>query len=118
MTEFDYQAIVALSIATWRIIATIRTPVLQPIQKRFTAHFEYHEQLYSAFVWTIAFAIGFAAAVSAGEQGDLLAKLGWWEGHVQSFGWAFTAGVIASGSAGLRWLEKVADVKTGTPPNA
>jgi hypothetical protein len=118
MTEFDYQAIVALSIAVWRIIATIRTPILKPIQKRFEAHFEYHKQLYSAFVWVIAFALGFAAAVSAGENGDLLAKLGWWEGHLESLGWAFTAGVIASGSAGLRWLEKVSEQKVSIPPNA
>ncbi len=117
MTEMDYQALVAMSILTWRIIGGLREPVLERIEKRLTGThdenglptgkgFANGKQIYSVMVWTIAFVIGYGAAMGAGTNGDILEALGWWEGHLQELGWALTAGLIASGSAGLRLAEK------------
>jgi len=115
MTEMDYQALVAMSLIVWRIIGGLREPVLERIEKRLTDGFvEHGKWIYSVFVWVIAFAIGYGAAMGAGENGDILEALGWWEGHLQELGWALTAGLIASGSAGLRLGEKWLSIKTST----
>ena len=121
MTELDYQALVAISIITWRIIGGLREPVLARIHDRLVSGFPTNgKQLYSAFVWVIAFVIGYGAAMGAGVDGDILEALGWWEGHLQELGWACTAGLIASGSAGLRLAEKWVSprIAVKTPPNA
>lgn len=107
MTEMDYQALVAMSVIVWRIVGGLREPLLERIEQRLDKGFpDMGTQLYSWFVWTIAFVIGYGAAMGAGENGDILEALGWWEGHLQQLGWAMTAALIASGSAGLRLGEK------------
>jgi hypothetical protein len=107
----NYEAYVLMSIAVWRIIATIREPVLKRIEKRLTDGFAiYGKELYSAIVWTIAFVIGFGYATMAGADGDMLQALGWTDGYL-TIGQAMTAGLIASGSAGMRVAEKLFEVK-------
>jgi len=115
MTELDYQALVAMSIIVWRIVGGLRKPLLERIEKRLKSGFPNDGKwLYSVFVWAIAFVIGYGAAMGAGENGDILQSLGWWEGHLQQLGWAMTAALIASGSAGLRLGEKWLSIKAGT----
>ena len=63
-------------------------------------------QLREAGIKDVRVVIGYGAAMGAGVDGDILEALGWWEGHLQELGWALTAGLIASGSAGLRLGEK------------
>ena len=117
MTEMDYQALVALSIITWRIIGGLRKPLLERIERRLVSGFATNgKQIYSVFVWVIAFVIGYGAAMGAGANGDILEALGWWEGHLQELGWAFTAGLIASGSAGLRLAENWVSPKIAVKP--
>lgn len=122
MTELDYQALVAMSVIVWRIVGGLRKPLLERIEKRLVSGFPKDGKwVYSVFVWAIAFVIGYGAAMGAGENGDILKSLGWWEGHLQQLGWAMTAALIASGSAGLRLGEKWVDTRTQptkTQPNA
>lgn len=108
----NYEALVALSILTWRIIATIREPVLSWVKTRLENGFAtYGNDFYRAFVWTIAFVVGYGYATMAGPDGDMLQALGWTDGYAE-IGYAMTAGLIASGSAGLRVAEKLFDAKT------
>jgi len=103
----NYEALIGISVLAWRIVATIRQPVLKPLQARLVAAFlQRGEWLYSAVVWAIAFVIGYTLAYAGGQaNGDMLHALEWTSEYPE-FGYAMTAGVIASGSAGLRLAEK------------
>ena len=104
----NYDAYILMSLAVWRMIATIREPVLRRIEDRLKLAFlNYGDELYSAIVWTIAFVIGYAYVNMAGpEGGDMLRALDWTADYTE-LGYAMTAGLIACGSAGLRVVEKL-----------
>ena len=115
----DYQNLIIMSAAVWRFIDVIRTPILSRVHDRLVVGFPNNGlQVYQYFVWVIAFVLGYGAAMAAGMDGDMLAKLGWFEGHLQEFGYVLTAGLIACGSAGLRLAEKWIDDKMPVNPNA
>jgi hypothetical protein len=96
----NYEALIALSIATWRIIAAIRDPILHPLRdilKKQNA--KWGNYAFNWFVWGCAWLIGYVYATMAGEGGNAL--------YMYEFvGHGITALFIASASAGLRIGEK------------
>lgn len=104
----NYEALIMMSAAVWRLIATVREPVLYPLRKVLVQYLKdkYGLMVFSAFVWLAAFALGYGYASMAGEGGDMLNGLGWTDGY-ETAGHLMTALAIACGSAGLRVAEKV-----------
>ncbi len=112
----NYEALVLMSAAVWRLIATVREPVLYPLRDLLVKYSAaYGVQIFGAFVWLAAFALGFGYATMSGEGGDMLAGLGWTDGY-QEVGHTMTALAIACGSAGLRVAEKVYNGKMDNAP--
>jgi hypothetical protein len=107
----NYEALIMMSAAVWRIIAAIREPVLHPIRQQLIKYApQFGERLFKVSVWLIAFVLGYGYATMSGEGGDMLNALGWTDGYLQA-GQAMTALAIACGSAGLRVVEKLFEAK-------
>jgi hypothetical protein len=112
----NYEALLLMSAAVWRIIGAVREPVLYPLRALLVKYSaDYGKQIFGTIVWLVAFLIGYGYATMAGANGDMLEGLGWTDGY-QEIGWAMTAIAIASGSAGLRAAEKLWDGKTDNAP--
>jgi hypothetical protein len=108
----NYEAYILMSAAVWRIIATIREPILKPFHDKLLGWTpRYYERVYTTVIWLLAFIVGYAYATMAGQQGgDMLYALEWTDGYAE-IGYAMTAGLIACGSAGMRVVEKLFDEK-------
>lgn len=115
--NMNYEALLAVSIVVWRLIGSIRTPVLTPLKTQLKELSPKRgELMHSAIVWLAAFLIGYGVAVIGGPaDGDMLRGLGWTLDY-PTLGYAMTAIFIASGSAGLRAAEKLFIVKFDDKP--
>jgi hypothetical protein len=104
----NYEALAAMSFAVWRLIGTVREPVLYPLRDVLVKYLKeyYGKMVFAGFVWLAAFALGYGYATMAGTGGDMLAGLGWTDGY-ETAGQLMSALAIACGSAGLRVAEKV-----------